>query len=151
MSKDFSGWSEAKLKELKAKGKIKNFHLPAKNCNKRNKNTGNHNKVSINRSKEKEWLSWNLGYFANQHSLELIEEYRFCERKFRFDYFFPAINCAIEYEGIFSAKSRHTNLMGYSKDTDKYREAAILKIIVLRYTAINYKSVLDDLLKILNK
>lgn len=66
-------------------------------------------------------------------------------RKFRFDIAIPSLMIAIEYEGIFSKKSRHTSLMGYSKDCEKYILAQAHGWEVLRYTAINYKNLLRDI------
>lgn len=98
------------------------------------------------RSKEKDWISGNLMYWANENSLSVVEEYRFDEkRKWRFDWCVPALKIAIEFEGVISEKSRHTTILGYTGDTDKYREAAKSGWIVLRYTALNYKTLLKDL------
>lgn len=66
-------------------------------------------------------------------------EYRFHEyRKFRFDIAIVEEKIAIEYEGIFSKKSRHTSVKGYSVDADKYNLAQQLGWKVFRYTALNY-------------
>lgn len=98
------------------------------------------------RSKEKDWMGWNLLYWCNQHALSLEEEYRFHpDRKWRSDWAIPGIRVLIEYEGLMSEKSRHTSVKGYSGDSDKYREAAKAGWVVLRYTALNYKQVLKDL------
>lgn len=80
------------------------------------------------------------------------EEYPFAkpERAFLFDIAFPEIKVAIEYEGIFSDKSRHTSYVGYSRDTEKYNLAAILGWRVLRYTGINYSKALSDYRKIIS-
>ncbi|MBA4349509.1 MAG: hypothetical protein C0415_05935 [Thermodesulfovibrio sp.] len=72
------------------------------------------------------------------HLLKLrpIAEYRFHPvRKWKFDFAFPDKLIAVEYEGIFSNKSRHTGLTGYTKDCEKYSEAAILGWRILRITA----------------
>lgn len=83
--------------------------------------------------------------------IKFQEEHKFSqERKFRFDLVIVGHKIAIEYEGIFSNKSRHTNMNGYSKDVEKYNLAASLGWTVLRYTAKNYKNVLNDLHKIIN-
>jgi hypothetical protein len=74
-----------------------------------------------------------------------VVEYAFApKRKFRADWALPEHKILIEYEGIMSAKSRHSSVMGYSKDCQKYNLAAILGYRVLRYTAINYKDVKKD-------
>ena len=46
----------------------------------------------------------------------------------------------IEYEGIMSDQSRHTNIVGYTGDADKYNLAANMGWVVLRFTAINVGS-----------
>jgi len=72
-------------------------------------------------------------------------EYRFDKvRKFRFDIAFPEKMLAIEYEGIFSEKSRHTNVKGFSTDCTKYNLAASKGWTVLRYTAKNFTNVVSD-------
>jgi len=68
--------------------------------------------------------------------LEPETEYKFHPtRKWRFDYAFKNKMVAVEYEGIYSAKSRHTSLSGFTKDCEKYSEAAILGWKVIRVTA----------------
>lgn len=74
------------------------------------------------------------------------EEYKFHEtRKWRFDFALVENKIAIEYEGIYSEKSRHTTFTGYTGDLEKYNAAALLGWKVLRYTAKNYKQVIEDL------
>ena len=83
--------------------------------------------------------------------IEFETEYRFHDvRRFKFDWAIPAKKIAIEYEGINSAKSRHTNIVGYSKDCVKYNLASGEGWTVLRYTALNYTNLTDDLRKLLN-
>lgn len=68
------------------------------------------------------------------------QEYKFHPtRKWRFDYAIPDKKVAIEYEGIFSVKSRHTSLKGFTNDCEKYSEAAIMGWKVIRITAIMLK------------
>ncbi len=75
-------------------------------------------------------------------------EHRFNEyRKFRFDVAIMDHKIAIEYEGIFSAKSRHTSIEGYNRDTEKYNLAVSMGWRVMRYTAKNYKECIVDLKK----
>lgn len=81
----------------------------------------------------------------------IVEEYRFdITRRFRFDYAIPEKMIGIEFEGIISEKSRHTTLTGYTRDTTKYNLAAVLGWKVLRYTALKYKDVWNDLKRIKN-
>lgn len=56
-------------------------------------------------------------------------------RRWRFDYAWPALKVAVEYEGIFAQKSRHTTATGYANDAEKYSTAAALGWCVIRVTA----------------
>ena len=77
-------------------------------------------------------------------------EYRFHPtRKFRFDVAIVEVRLAFEYEGIMSAKSRHTGIEGYTMDTVKYNLAQMEGWRVLRYTTINYLSFGHDIMKLL--
>lgn len=97
-------------------------------------------------SKAKEWLSVNLAYWCNENALELKEELRFDEyRKWRFDWAIPALMVAIEYEGIFSEKSRHTSMKGYTGDIEKYNHATVKGWRVIRLTAKDYHGVITIL------
>jgi|SRR6185312_1602190 len=108
-------------------------------------------------NKAKGEIGWNLVVIAKEYGLTLETEYRFNpERRWRADWALfgtangKEVNILVEFEGIFSEKSRHTTEIGYSKDTDKYRSAAILGWTVLRYTQLNYGSMGSDLRTILN-
>jgi hypothetical protein len=86
------------------------------------------------------------------YKIEYLKERQFAPpRKFRFDYSFfkwiegDYLKVAIEYEGLFSAKSGHTTIKGYSNNCTKYNLAAINGWIVLRYTATTVKNLTDDL------
>ena len=90
-------------------------------------------------SKEKTWIVFRLTEFAKQNNLTLSREYIFHpERDWRFDWCFVSLKVAIEYEGIFSAKSRHTTATGFTGDTEKYNAAQQEGWKVLRFTALNY-------------
>jgi hypothetical protein len=79
-----------------------------------------------------------FAYIALSHDVKPVNEFKFHPtRKWRFDCAIPALKIAIEYEGIMGASSRHTRVKGYTGDTDKYNEAALLGWIVLRFTAMN--------------
>lgn len=85
-------------------------------------------------------------------NVDFVAEHKFHEeRKWRFDIAIPSLKIAIEYEGIMSRKSRHTTVTGYTKDCEKYNAATIAGWRVLRYNAINYKSLGDDLRLIIKK
>jgi hypothetical protein len=78
----------------------------------------------------------------NSCGIPCIGEHVFdSKRKFKFDIaILPIENkIAIEYEGLFSEKSRHTSLTGYPRDCEKYRLAVINGWRVLRYTAFCLK------------
>ncbi len=82
--------------------------------------------------------------------IEYEKEFKFHDtRKFRFDYCIPKKSIAIEYEGIFSSKSSHTNVMGYSANLDKYNLATLHGWRLLRYSAINYMNFGGDIQKLL--
>jgi very-short-patch-repair endonuclease len=82
--------------------------------------------------------------------IEFVKEYRFhSTRRFRFDIAILEHRIAVEYEGIFSAKSRHTSIKGYTKDCEKYNLATVNGWRVLRYTAKNYGQAVSDVMKII--
>jgi very-short-patch-repair endonuclease len=82
----------------------------------------------------------------------VVEEFKFAPgRRFRADYAIPEHKLLIEYEGVFSAKSRHTTPVGYTRDCEKYNLAATLGYRVLRYTALNYLHVWADIASITKK
>ena len=79
-----------------------------------------------------------------------VTELRFhAVRQFRFDIAIEARKICIEYEGIFSGKSRHTSLDGYTRDSIKYNLATTEGWRVLRYTAKNYKNFENDIKQLL--
>jgi hypothetical protein len=105
-------------------------------------NSGNFKKPSP----QKEWLELNLQYWANEKAVELVQEYRFDEiRKWRFDWCFPFLKIAIEYEGLFCKKSRHTTIKGFQGDIAKYNKATLLGWRVIRVTASDYKNIIQQL------
>lgn len=150
MKKEAPRFTIAKLNELKAAGKIRGFTLPDRK----------EEKIPVaviggrivtkfypTKSKEKNAILFSLLAFTTHNNLQLEEEYKFHElRKWRFDFAIRSLKIAIEYEGIFSEQSRHTNKIGYSKDSTKYREALKLGWKVLRYDAITYQNLKTDLL-----
>ena len=54
------------------------------------------------------------------------------ERRWRFDYAFPAAKVALEVEGGVWSGGRHTSGAGFVKDMEKYNAAACLGWKVLR-------------------
>lgn len=76
---------------------------------------------------------------CEEFQLSYEEEYKFhSQRKFRFDWAIPQLKIGIEYEGLFSKKSRHTTITGYVADCQKYNLAVLDGWMVLRYTAKNF-------------
>lgn len=106
-------------------------------------------KISI----EKETIKKLLWVLHREGSIpDYVEELVFHDlRKFRFDWAIPSLKIAIEYEGVFSKKSRHTSVSGYTTDCDKYNLALLDGWKVLRYTAKNYNQLAEDLKKLLKK
>lgn len=90
-----------------------------------------------------------LNHWCKERGLKLVKEYEFHpSRKWRFDFCVPEIRLAVEYEGIYSEKSRHTTRVGYTGDAIKYNTATQLGWKILRYTALNYKELSNDLKEI---
>lgn len=97
-------------------------------------------------SKYKSHIDTVVEKYADKKGVTLYREFKFHPAmKFRFDWAFLELKVAIEYEGIFSEKSRHTTLDGYSKDTEKYNYAASLGWEVRRYTSKTYLNIENDL------
>jgi hypothetical protein len=119
------GWNYSDIEGLAKKGMVSKKDLPKK--------------------PEPAGLS-DIKSFLLSQGIRYEEEYKFDKkRKFRFDIFLIDHNIAVEYEGINSEQSRHTNIIGYSKDCEKYNLAVINKIYVLRYTAFNYENFKTDI------
>lgn len=103
-------------------------------------------KISV----EKVFMQMELEKFCSEHGFTLETEYRFNpERKFRSDWYIIELNCLIEYEGIFSNKSRHTSVTGYSNDAGKYNSCQSLGFNLLRFTALTYTTLITELQKFL--
>lgn len=138
------------LRSMQSAGKIRGFSEPVKTVNQshQSKIVAKH---FAKKSKEKDWLGWNLLHWANENCLILHEEFRFDKngRKWRFDWCVPAIKVAVEYNGIFSEKSRHTTATGYTGDMDKLNAAQAAGWRVVQLTPLNYKNVRTELNKFL--
>lgn len=72
-------------------------------------------------------------------------------RKWRADFAVPSLRILIEYEGLFSEKSRHTTIGGFIADCEKYNSAAKLGWKVLRYTNKDYRQMSSDINEILKQ
>lgn len=133
------------VEQLQREGKIKGFRQLDISKTETGARVASHMRK---RSKEKDWISWNLSYWCNEKSVMLEEEFRFSEeRKFRFDWCIPVLRIAIEYNGLFSEKSRHTTPAGYTRDMDKLNLAQALGWRVIQLTPLNYKKLIQELNK----
>lgn len=130
------------IEKLKASGKIADY-TP---MNKSKENLGRKKVRAKDKvSYEKNFIESHLNSLCERKSLKLSHELKFSERKFRFDWAIESEKIAIEYEGIFSRKSRHTTVGGYSRDVEKYNLASSLGWTVYRYTAKNYQNIINDI------
>lgn len=69
-----------------------------------------------------------------------VREHRFCEfRRWRFDWALPNKKIAVEYDGLFSVRSRHTTPTGFTNDCTKMNAATFYGWRVIRLTAIHTK------------
>lgn len=128
-------WAENLLKE----GKIRAFTVT-----KRNPIAGAGKLLKP--SKEKAWIAWNLLAWCYERELELKVEHRFHPvRLWRFDWCIPGIMVAVEYNGVFSDKSRHLTAKGHSGDADKLNAAQSRGWRVIQVTPLNYKTLLTQL------
>lgn len=137
-------WTAKHILGLQHRGKIRSANIPE---NKPIQTVTGEKVAKKKMSKALTWLKWNLWYWANEHTVELKEEYYFDEeREFRFDFAFPSLMIAIEFEGgIFMDNSGHNTAKHFTKDTEKYNLAISQGWRVIRYTALNYESVLKSL------
>jgi hypothetical protein len=139
-------WTMKDIETMQAQGKIRGFNIPKAKEKKNQVGGRTVAKHFKKRSKEKDWIGWNLLYWCNERSLILEEEYRFnIERKWRFDWCIPALKIGIEYNGIMSEKSRHTTVGGYTGDMNKINSAQALGWKVLQFTPMNYKNLITEL------
>lgn len=70
-------------------------------------------------------------------------EYRFHPvRRWRFDFYLPDHNIAVEYEGVMTkgANVGHASIAGIMRDVEKYNEATAMGIRVFRATAENVRT-----------
>jgi very-short-patch-repair endonuclease len=138
-------WNEKHLKKLVANGKIRGYSLPKKKEQPpAGRIVAKHFKK---RSKALDWIGWNLVEWCKGKGVVLLEEYRFDENKrWRFDWAIESLKVAVEFEGgVFQQNSGHKTAKHYTKDTNKYNRAAQLGWKVLRFTAVNYESLIEEL------
>lgn len=96
------------------------------------------------------WMRSRMAWWSLHTGIEVKNECRFHPtRRWRFDMSIPSKLIGIEYDGVMSAKSRHTTLSGFTEDTEKINAAQALGWKVLRFTCKNYKSVLREVEKVI--
>lgn len=139
-------WTTKHLNQLKQQGTIQDYQIKSQPV-KDPSNGQVLKQAGRGSSKALDYIKWNLWYWANENALELLEEHQFCkDRKFRFDFAFPALKIAVEFEGgVFDRNGGHTSFKDFSKDVEKYNLAQRLGWKVLRFTAINYKNLITEL------
>lgn len=153
-------WTEKDLQNLKAKGyKIDDKFVVSSKIEHATKNfnyiesDGIKSKIKIEKvSIEKNTIEFVLISLKQKELItDFVTEHKFDSvRRFRFDWAIIDLKIAIEYEGLFSEKSGHTTVGGFTEDCIKYNLAIANGWRVLRYTALNYKNLETDLLKIIN-
>lgn len=75
-----------------------------------------------------------LAVQLDQAGIAYTREYRFCERRWRFDFAVPRESLAIEVEGGSFVAGRHTRGAAFEADCEKYARALIAGWRVLRVT-----------------
>ena len=108
------------------------------------------NKTRSKGSQQKSEMEWVIKALFPEY----VKEFKFSDRRFKFDYYIPGLKLGIEYEGIMVEKeevSDHTSRVGYTSNCEKYNLAQILGYKVLRYTVLNYKDLGRDLQELLNQ
>lgn len=129
------------LKQKQKQGLIRGFRITSAS------KKGERKRFLKKVGKQKYWMEIVLQEWCKKNAYLLVPEYEFHpKRKWRFDWAIPALKIAFEYNGIMSAKSRHTTHTGYTGDMQKINAAQDLHWKVYQFTPINYK----DLIKILN-
>lgn len=134
------GWTENKLKALLRQGKIRGYRI----LGKKKKPVPGARKGKGDAEKAK--IAWSIYLWCKEQAVQMETEYRFDEeREWRFDWAIRAFKIAIEYEGLFSEKSGHTTVTGYTGDTEKYNAAAAAGWTVIRFTALTVGNVTQSL------
>lgn len=87
--------------------------------------------------------------WCQKRGLKLYEEYVFStHRAYRLDYALPELKIGIEYDGgIYQAKSGHRSKTGVQRDIEKGNLAIQEGWRVLRFSALNYETILHELNK----
>lgn len=91
---------------------------------------------------------------CHAYRLEPTREHQFCDRKWRFDFAWPAQKIAVEVEGGTSfGRSRHSKGAGFERDAEKYNRAAREGWVVLRYSTrmVVEGAAIDEVLEVLGE
>lgn len=150
MSKDWLKY----LEKQRQAGRIRGYEEKARGSVKKEESAVKGLKTAKTKKgqKIKNWIALNLWYWCKANGYHLLTEQGFDEvRKWRFDWLICGLRVGVEYEGLLSEKSRHTTIGGYTGDTEKYNSAQSKGIKTLRYTALNYKNLIQDLEKLCKK
>lgn len=140
-------WTKQKLQQLKKSGNIRGWNSTGTRRPNSN-NLGNYTNQLGQQGVAKSYIELNLQMWCNDQCMLLHTEFIFDNthgRKWRFDWAIPSMKIAVEYEGIMSAKSRHTSVTGFTNDAEKYNKASQQGWKVIRLTAVNYTTLLNEL------
>lgn len=69
-----------------------------------------------------------------------VRQFRFCARRWTFDFAWPELNLAVEVEGGTWTQGRHSRGSGFARDAEKYNAAALLGWRVFRCTTAMVRS-----------
>ncbi len=78
-------------------------------------------------------------------------EYRFCKRRWRFDFAYPEHKIAIEVEGGTWVNGAHSRGAHYQSDCEKYNNAVLLGWKVLRITGAMIGNAPDIIKQLIEK
>lgn len=141
-------WTIAQLEKLKEDGKIRDYIVVGGRSQGKthiSKLVGKHFKKA---HPAKDWISEQLLVWCQNRGIVLHEEYNFNPlRRWRADWCVPDLKLLIEYEGLSAKKTGHTTSEGYTGNAEKYNSAQSLGWKVLRFTYLNYESLIDELNK----
>jgi very-short-patch-repair endonuclease len=95
------------------------------------------------------WIKEQLIKWAEKNNQNLDDEHKFHPlRKYKFDFAFPDIKIAVEYEGgLFMQRGGHNSPAGIQRDVEKYNLAQSIGWKVIRLHIKNYQKVISELEK----
>lgn len=94
------------------------------------------------------FIKWKLKFHKIKYEKEFLP---IKGRKFRADFYLPDFNTIIEFEGLNSAKSGHTTLLGYTKNCEKYNLISLQGYTLLRFTIKNLHQVEPLLIELIKR